>query len=587
MTDSATGRKTTYYYDFTDRLMKYVEQGGGYTHSVGYEYDTLNNLTRLVETINGSARSTSYTYDADNRVTSVTDGTSTREYTYDAYGRVSQRVTKHGSTAVNNEGIAYRTVNNKTTGQVATLTNAAGTFEYTYDANGNITKVVFDGLETIYTYDKQNQLIREDNEAAGLVWLWTYDEGGNIQARREYEYGTMTGKSKVVYGYTNSDWGDLLTSRGGKTVTSDAIGNMLSDGTWTYTWEHGRELASMSSGGTTWSFTYDANGMRTSRTNGSTTYSYVYNGGQLSRMTMGPAIDATTENTITLDFTYDASGTPLSVNYNGTYYYYVTDLQGDVVAIVDTAGVKVVEYLYDAWGRLLITGGTKAADLGVHNPLRYRGYVYDPESGLYYLQSRYYNPTLGRFINADAFASTGQGILGNNMFAYCSNNPVNYSDPSGEFGLVTLGIIISGVIGGVVSAASTAASGASIEEVIVNGVIGAGSAAGTAAVAASSLSLGAVAFVSAGIGAISEITSQGAEYLFHKDDADYERDLGESIAKVLYSAGMNSLGGTIAKGINTVFAATDAAGTFVSGIASTGLGGMDFGARQIIGAVMD
>ena len=120
-------------------------------------------------------------------------------------------------------------------------------------------------------------------------------------------------------------------------------------------------------------FTYDANGMRTQRTNGSTTYSYVYNGGQLSQMTIDAAED------VVLNFTYDASGTPLSVNYNGTYYYYVTDLQGDVVAIVDTAGVKVVEYLYDAWGRLLITGGTKATDLGVHNPLRYRGYVYDPE----------------------------------------------------------------------------------------------------------------------------------------------------------------------------------------------------------------
>ena len=103
-----------------------------------------------------------------------------------------------------------------------------------------------------------------------------------------------------------------------------------------------------------------------------------------------------------------------------------------MVAIVDTQGEKVVEYLYDAWGRLLTTGGTKAADLGLHNALRYRGYVYDPELGLYYLQSRYYNPAMGRFINADAFTSTGQGILGNNMFAYCGNNPVVRKDSSGD-----------------------------------------------------------------------------------------------------------------------------------------------------------
>ena len=123
---------------------------------------------------------------------------------------------------------------------------------------------------------------------------------------------------------------------------------------------------------------------------------------------------------------------PLPVVYNGTYYYYVTDLQGDVVAIVDTNKEIVVEYLYDAWGRLLETSGTKAADLGLHNPLRYRGYVYDPESGLYYLQSRYYNPTLGRFINADSIVGNGDDLLGQNMFAYCNNNPVNAMDSNGK-----------------------------------------------------------------------------------------------------------------------------------------------------------
>ena len=173
------------------------------------------------------------------------------------------------------------------------------------------------------------------------------------------------------------------------------------------------------------------------------------------------------------------------------------------------------------------------------------------------------------------------------MFAYCGNNPINYSDPTGEFGLVTLGILISGVIGGVVAAATTAVSGGSVAEVIVNGVIGAGTAAATAAVAASSLSLGAVATVSAGIGAAGEVIAQGTEYFFHKDDADYEFDLGESVAKVIYSAGMNSLGGTIAKGVNNIFSAKDPAGTFVSGIASTGLAGVDFGIRQIISAVLN
>ncbi|OQB24453.1 MAG: tRNA3(Ser)-specific nuclease WapA precursor [Firmicutes bacterium ADurb.Bin182] len=91
----------------------------------------------------------------------------------------------------------------------------------------------------------------------------------------------------------------------------------------------------------------------------------------------------------------------------------------------------MVTYSYDAWGKLLDVSGTKAATLGQDNPFRYRGYYYDTETGLYYLQSRYYNPEWCRFINADVYVSTGQGLLASNMFAYCANNPVLLKDPSG------------------------------------------------------------------------------------------------------------------------------------------------------------
>ena len=107
-----------------------------------------------------------------------------------------------------------------------------------------------------------------------------------------------------------------------------------------------------------------------------------------------------------------------------------------MVSILNGSGTAVVTYYYDAWGNLRDTTGTLATTLGTHNPLRYRGYVYDTETGLYYLQSRYYNPTLGRFLNADALVSTGQGLLRNNMFAYCLNNPVNGCDPAGALSRV-------------------------------------------------------------------------------------------------------------------------------------------------------
>ena len=134
----------------------------------------------------------------------------------------------------------------------------------------------------------------------------------------------------------------------------------------------------------------------------------------------------------TLFFTYDAQGTPATVSYNGTLYYYITNLQGDVTSIVDANGTTQVLCTYSAYGLRTHTIGNVSSGIGLYNPFWYRGYVYDTETGLYYLQSRYYNPAVGRFINADGYATTGQGFIGNNMFAYCGNNPVVYSDTSGN-----------------------------------------------------------------------------------------------------------------------------------------------------------
>ena len=415
--------------------MKYAESGSGYSHSVGYSYDDLNNLTKLVETINGTGHTTSYAYDTDNRVTSVTNGSSQKSYTYDGFGRIGSRVSKHGSTTVLTDTITYRSPSSgKTSGQVATLKNAAAgyntTYTYTYDANGNI-KTVNDGsYTTTYTYDSQNQLIREDNQAAGKSWTWSYDAGGNITSKKEYAYttgtlGAETGTATYVY---DSGWGDLLISYNGVALNNDEIGNPAALNGRSYVWEHGRELRKVTYANTEWTNTYDVNGLRAKREGGGKTYSYTYNGSLLSRMTVGSD---------TLTFFYDASGNPLSLIHNGTTYYYATNLQGDVVAILNASGTAVVTYTYDAWGKLLSTGGDLATTLGVLNPLRYRGYVYDVETELYYLQSRYYDPEMGRFISADALVSTGQGLLGNNMFAYCRNNPVCRKDITGTTDVAT------------------------------------------------------------------------------------------------------------------------------------------------------
>ena len=124
------------------------------------------------------------------------------------------------------------------------------------------------------------------------------------------------------------------------------------------------------------------------------------------------------------------------MNRNGNIYYYYYNAQGDVLGLYDQFGSVVATYEYDAWGNVVNMTQT-GANIGTLNPFRYRGYYYDTESGLYYLNSRYYDPVTGRFINADAVINNG--LIDTNLFAYCVNNPVNLSDPSGYYAMVARG----------------------------------------------------------------------------------------------------------------------------------------------------
>ena len=136
-----------------------------------------------------------------------------------------------------------------------------------------------------------------------------------------------------------------------------------------------------------------------------------------------------------LVFLYDDKGTPYGMFtvLDGVqqYFFYLYNAQGDVIAIIDDYAERVANYEYSAWGELLSVTGSKADTVGVLNPFRYRGYCYDTETGFYYVSSRYYDPEIGRWINADGYVSTGQGVLGNNMFAYCLNNPISLIDCTG------------------------------------------------------------------------------------------------------------------------------------------------------------
>ena len=175
------------------------------------------------------------------------------------------------------------------------------------------------------------------------------------------------------------------------------------------------------------------------------THEYLTQNGKVARETIRQSVGGTVLSTKTLDFFYDDSGRPFAFNYSvdGSdfeTYYYILNLQGDVVQIIDANGVMQAEYIYSPWGEIISAEG----DLAEINPLRYRGYYYDSETGFYYLQSRYYDPENHRFINADTYASTDSGdAIACNMFAYCNNNPVVFLDSTGMYSISAVTTLVS------------------------------------------------------------------------------------------------------------------------------------------------
>ncbi len=312
---------------------------------------------------------------------------------------------------------------------------------YNYDSNGNITQIL-ENNETIYEYqyDEHNQLIKEDNKVLNKTIEYTYDLTGNIISKKEYEYKTTNLLKEITYTY-DSNWLDLLTSYDGKTVTTDAIGNLLTYDGNTYTWINGRSLASIS-GAKQITYTYNESGIRTSKTvDGVTTY-YEVEGSNV--------VYEKTGNTI-IYYIYDGNNELIGFEYDNNKYYYKKNVQGDIIGILDSFLEEIVTYTYDSWGKLIsIKDGndievTSTTHIGYINPYRYRGYRYDNETGYYYLQSRYYNPEWGRFINADEVIVNVGVADGYNLFAYCANNPINRCDESGNFWGVAIALAVVAV----------------------------------------------------------------------------------------------------------------------------------------------
>ena len=456
--DSTDGSTVRTGYDQTDRPNEAEQRDGeeNLKYRTLIEYDKKNRVKAFNEATADANFKTEYTYDADNRVTKVrynSSDTSKVDYVYDKLNRITSRTVTNGTSAYATQyayvpgATAYG--ENATTPLVSSITQGEGenamNFAYTYDNRGNITSETRNGLTTTYVYDALGQLVRVNDPHENATWVYTYDCGGNILNKAKYAYTTADelgeALESIPYTYGDANWKDKLTAYNGNAITYDAMGNPLTDGTWTYQWQAGRQLKQMTKSSTTIQFKYDHNGLRVGKVVNGTETKYMLHGKFVTHLTVG------SDN---LHFFYDAQSRPAKVSYNGVIYTYIHNLQGDIVGLLDNSGALVVKYRYDAWGKVISTTGSLDATLGKHNPFRYRGYVYDEETGLYYLRSRHYNPATGRFVDADdenVVVDIENIILEENLFGYCLSNPTNYIDEDGDSALAIGGSLVASASG--------------------------------------------------------------------------------------------------------------------------------------------
>jgi len=450
--DFVNNRQYDYDYDTTGRLVRQVKTDisktdaeNKFVSAYEYDYDLNNNVTKLASKNGDSSIVHSFTYGKDNLLTEYSSDVSSKvTYTYDGLNRQTK-----SSVALKTPldmSYTYYDSNrgeNFTTTKIKEETIGKDTYKYEYDTNGNITdiykKVNNDWQRLyLYEYDEFNQLITSCDYINQKQYRYDYDEAGNILTEtvsRIGAHGQLYDSRVNTYGYDDSNWGDKLTSYNGETITYDEIGNPLSyrDGM-EMSWLNGRKLTTLQSGNDSISYKYDNNGVRTSKTVNGVEYTYEYLNGKLMHEIRGEKV---------FDYCYDANGQLYAVSYkansstDAVTYYYAHNWRGDITSIYDAGGNVVAKYEYDDWGNVLtVTDAsnseiTNPAHIANLNPFRYRSYYYDSESGLYYLMSRYYDSVTHRFVNADGYFQSGNGILDTNMNAYCQNNPIMNYDPTG------------------------------------------------------------------------------------------------------------------------------------------------------------
>lgn len=414
-------------YDASQRLHRY-----GYDNfKVNYYYDNNNNVIRKNYKLGNINKNIVNTYDLDNNITcsTINDNAISINYSYDYLNRITSKNLNN----LYNVTYDYITNGNRTTQILKNMNiNNLYKYSYKYDSLNNITHIYLnDRLSNKYYYDEYNQLIREDDYTINKTIRYKYDMSGNILSRKVCELNCYNAITISKFEYNDANWNDKLTKFNDKNIYYDAIGNPTDIGNNIHmTWKNGKELSQYVDQNNSISYEYNKDGIRLSKT---------INGIKTEYSIIGSKILFEKTGNNVIYFIHDDVDDLIGFEYNNNLYYYMKNAQNDIIAITDSSGDIVAKYLYDGYGNILSIQDSNGNDISAYsnnianiNPFRYRSYYYDKETNLYYLNNRYYSPSFCRFINADSILNSDESINGSNLFIYCINNPINYTDYSGN-----------------------------------------------------------------------------------------------------------------------------------------------------------
>lgn len=333
--------------------------------------------------------------------------------------------------------------------------------EYTYDLAGNIVEIKVDGVVLYkYTYDAHGRLRTEIDYKKKRYHEYRYGDTGNMSKHRIFKInddGSIAAsplKEMAMTYDTDGNWKDQLISYNGKPIEYNKAGNPIRYlDEMTFSWSRGRQLSGIifDDGTETQTeeetveydvtYKYNQEGLRTYKETSDIVTTYEWDASTLVRETVKYKA---TNKIYDIWYFYDSNGDAIGFEYSfindvneksTTRIYYEKDLQGNVIGLLDCRGAEIATYFYDAWGNITESMCYEGYEVPFAlNHITYRGYYRDEETGFYYLQSRYYDAEICRFINADdvnVFGIHNISIFKDNIYIYCNGDPINSIDPSG------------------------------------------------------------------------------------------------------------------------------------------------------------